>query len=79
MAMLHDESQRKMDAEVAAHGHCPECLQDLTKVDPENHLATEFPRWQEPGMEFSDYGRRARLIRQYIDGLAAKPAAEAGH
>lgn len=79
MAFQHDESQRKDDAKLAAAGHCPECLQDLSKVDPENHLATEFPHWQEPGMENTDYGRRARLIRAYIDGKAAKAEAEASH
>jgi len=79
MAFLHDESQRKRDEDAVVSGHCPETGVDLTKVDPENHLATTFPRWQEPGMEFTDYGRRARLIRTWIDAQAANKQAGGAH
>ena len=62
MAMLHDEKQRKVDEDAVAAGHCPECGQSLDGKDVRNHLELEFPRWQEPNMENTDYGRRARLL-----------------
>ena len=62
MPMLHDEAQKKTDEDAVAKGVCPECGQSLEGKDVRNHLSMEFPRWQEPGMENSDYGRRARLL-----------------
>ena len=79
MAMLHNESQQKRDEDVIASGHCPECGEDLAGKDPRNHLAMEFPHWQEPGMESTDYGRRARLLNTYADAQDEKKAAEAKH
>ena len=79
MAFLHDEAQRRKDEEAVASGHCPETGIDLADKDVRNHIAMLFPRWQEPGMETTDYGRRARLLNAYADMLDEKKAAEAKH
>lgn len=79
MGMIHNETQQKADEDAVAAGRCPECGQDLTKVDPRNHLETEFPRWQEPGVQGSDYARRASLIDAYATHVEEKSSKAAGH
>lgn len=79
MAMIHSETQQKADEDTIASGHCPECGQDLTGKDPRNHLAMEFPRWQEPGMENTDHGRRARLLNTYAEAQDEKKQKQASH
>ena len=72
MAYLHDEAQRKQDEDTIAAGHCPECLMDLTGKDPRNHLEMEFPHWQEPGLQNTDYRRRAELLNTYAEAQDEK-------
>lgn len=79
MPMLHDEKQKKADEDAVAAGRCPECQQDLSGKDVRNHLEMEFPRWQEPGMENSDYGRRARLLDAYATHLETQKQAGGSH
>lgn len=62
MAEFHDDAQKKADEDAVAKGVCPECGQSLDGKDVRNHLQMEFPRWQEPGMDRTDYGRRARML-----------------
>jgi hypothetical protein len=66
--MQHSPEQIKADRAAIDKGRCPETGIDLTTVDPENHLLHIFPHWQEAEHLNTDYGRRARLIRSWIDG-----------
>lgn len=64
----HSPEQIKADRARIDKGICPETGIDLSTVDPEAHLAMHFPDYQKPEHATSDYGRRGRLIRAYIDG-----------
>lgn len=64
----HSPEQIKADRKAIDAGRCPETGIDLTTVDPEAHLLHIFPHHEAAEHVNTDYGRRARLIRNWIDG-----------